>query len=178
MGMGLPKKIRWVIIGMLVSYGLIWFAFHCIFFCHNDQKIGSLKEIKEQLEYDYLLLKGSPRFVGKVSGTVEQAREKIKEYTWLIEAPDPGLAAFEYLSDIIKRNRLSLQEMKGIETSDEQAARYFIWEISVEGQYQNLVNAVREIETGRRYLRITRVEIVPSDTVVYYLTISGLKKLG
>jgi len=173
----LLKKTRWYILGAVISYVFIWFCLGSCLLRQKVQKIQKLKEEKEQLEYDYLRLKKSPVFLKKVGETVVEVQEKILQYTWLAKSPDPSLSFFEYLSDVLSRNKLVLQEMS--EAKDEESGKkYFIWTVRVEGSYQNMIKAVHDLERGKKYLKITRIDITPGEKTVFNLTILGLKKVG
>ncbi|HOL66750.1 MAG TPA: hypothetical protein PKX93_04745, partial [bacterium] len=163
------RKIHWWVLAMLVSYGIIWFSFHCCFLQRHQQKIKLLKEEKEQLDYDYLRLKKSPLFLSKVVQTVEEARAKVRQYTWLSDSPDPNLDFFQYISDILKKNRLVLQELRPAE-SEKGDTPYFAWTVRVEGNYQDMVRAVAAVEKGGRYLKITQIEITPGEKLTFNLT--------
>ncbi len=173
----LVKKVRWYILGAIISYVFIWFCLGSCLLQHKVQKIQKLKEEKEQLEYDYLRLKKSPLFLEKVGKTAVEVQEKVLQYTWLANSLDPNLSFFEYISDILSRNKLVLQEMNEVK-DEESGKKYFIWTVRVEGRYQNMIKAVNELERGKRYLKITRIDITPGEKTVFNLTVLGLKKAG
>jgi len=171
------KYVLW----MFFSYILIVVAYYAFVFTKQREKILKLKEKKDTIEFNYFKIKISPDFINDIEKILRRGKDKIKNFEWLANSSDPGLALYNYLYPICQKNNLSIIEMENIENfrKIKLKDRYFIWQVELSGNFLNLLKVIDKIENGGKYLRIETIKIKSpweGENAVYDLIILGMKK--
>ena len=171
------KYVLW----MFFSYILICVFYYAFIFTSQREKLHNLKKEKDTIEFNYLKIKIAPEFVNDMEKILRIGKDKIKNFEWLANSPDAGLALYNYLYPICQENNLSIIEMENIENYKKIKLKdkYFIWKIELSGNFLNLLKVIDKIEKGEKYLRIETIEIKSpweGENTVYDLIILGIKK--
>lgn len=171
------------VIWMLFSYILIWIVYYTFIYTNQKEKLLKLKEEKEMVEFNYLKIKIAPGFVNDMEKVVEKGKKKVRNFEWLSNSQDPGLALYNYLYPLCQQNNISFIEMENIENVRKLKLkeRYFVWKIELSGSFLNLLKVIDKIENGEKYLRIEEIKIKSpweGEKIIYDLTILGIKKTG
>jgi len=176
------RKYTKYIILAVITYYVLWQVSYLFIFKAQSRQIHMLKDKINTLGYDFSEIKKYPDFIGPLSSTVSLADNTVSGFNWIGEYPDPNLALFEYLSTVAGQNGVEVVDMK---INDPQDKKYFSWDIKFKGSFQDILKMINALESGQRYVKIEKMEIVSSDEQtssgkrsLFNFTILCIKKLG
>jgi len=164
----------WIFLSYLFV-GVVLYAFVII---PQKKKIIKYRTKKNFVEYNYYKLKSSPKFFKKMDEVIKIGSSKLNNFEWLNNGFDPNLLFFNYISELAEKENLELTVMERLERLEKEKP-YFIWKVSLLGSFNNALNFINDIESGKKYLRIEEIEISPEEggKTNFVFTILGVKKI-
>ncbi len=171
-------KARWIF-WALFSYFIIFSFFYVFIIIPQKNLILKSKTEKELLEYNYLKIKGSPKFFQNVLHTVAIAEEKIKNFEWLNYDDDPNFAFYLYIENVAKDSGIEIISISQDEKSKEKENIYYLWDVKLMGNFPQLLSFIYNIEKGKKYLKIEEIEVTRGEENgnFYNLKIAGIKEV-
>jgi len=171
-------KVKWIF-WALFSYFIIFSFFYVFVLIPQKNFILKNKTDKELLEYNYLKIKGSPKFINNILNTVAIAEDKIKKFEWLKYEDDPNFALYQYLESISKNTGMEIISLSEDEKSKEKEGLYYFWNLKLIGDYSKFLSFIHNIETGEKYLKIEEIELIKGEEGknFYNIKIAGIKEV-
>jgi Tfp pilus assembly protein PilO len=175
------KLIFW----LLFLYCVIFLLFYVFVLIPQKNLMLKNKTEKEILEYNYLKIKSSPKFLNTLLNNVSMVEDKIKKFEWLIYEDDPNLALYQYLEDVSKNTGIEIiylsgeEKRKTEEKSKEKETPYYFWNLKLMGDFSQFLSFVYNIETGEKYLKIEEIELIKGEKEknFYNIKIAGIKEV-
>ncbi|MCM8821224.1 MAG: hypothetical protein NC831_00180 [Candidatus Omnitrophica bacterium] len=168
-------SIRNHLVIMIVLYGSTWMIANNFIMKQQQETIKEYRDIKAKLEYDYLRIKNYPEYVRIIQTTIKNARNKIERFVWLNSGYDPNLLFFQHVSTLSEKTGIQIVNLQPVDRSNE---KYYFWNVSLKGNFLNIVNFIKEIESSEKFLKLESIEITNVEgEIEITLRFSGIKKL-
>ncbi len=169
-------KTKWIF-WSLFSYFIIFSFFYVFVLIPQKNFIIKNKTEKELLEYNYLKIKGSPKFVKNILNTIAIAENKIKKFEWLNYEDDPNFALYQYLENLSKNTGIEIISLS--EDEKDKEGLYYFWNLKLMGDYSQFLSFIYRIETGEKYLKIEEIELIKGEEGknFYIIKIAGIKEV-
>jgi len=168
------SSIRQHLIIMVILYGGTWFILNNLVMRQQHKILQQYREQKKMIEYDYLRIKNYPDYMSTIQSTIDYAKNKLGQIFWVNNGYDPNLNFFQHIASIGEKSGVSILSLHPVENKN---TGYFTWDVSLNGNFNNIMKFINEIEISPKFLRIESIEINNADTgITASIIISGIKK--
>jgi hypothetical protein len=138
---------------------------------------------KARVEYDYMKITASPRFINSLEDATKMAVEQKRNFLWLeSENIDAGLTFYNYIYGMTKKARLDLLE---VSTMVHHSARrqkenlYYAWNVKAAGGFPDVLYMINEVEHSKKFLVLEEITITrgkaDDNKTLYDFIFLGLK---
>jgi len=170
---------------MVLSYIFVVGLVYAFILIPQKKDIEDYRMEQSRIEYDYMKMTGSPVFLSSIENAIKTATDKTRNFEWVdIEDVDASLTFYNYIYAVADKNNMLLVEISMEESRTRKKSKreqiYHIWKATFNGNFQNMVGMIENIENNEKFLIIEKIAINQgkgknSDTF-YDLIFMGIRK--